>query len=70
MGANNMLKMLGIDPENDSVNACLAKYREASPGLTLTIMPNNANGEPLALLLFCADPENAQIIKAYSDSLD
>lgn len=68
--SNNVLNMLGIDPENDSVNVCLAKYRDASPGLTMSIMPNNANGEPIGLLLFCSDPDNAQKIKAFSDSLD
>ena len=68
--STNMLKMLGIDLENDSVNTCLAKYMDASPGLTMSIIPKNAKGEPLALLLFCSDPENAQKIKAYSDSLD
>lgn len=68
--STNMLKMLGIDLENDSVNTCLAKYRDASPGLTMSIVPRDANGEPLALLLFCSDPENAQKIKDFSDSLD
>lgn len=70
MSASNMLKMLGIDPENDSVNACLAKYRDTSPGMTLSIMPQNADGEPIGLLLFCSAPGKAQKIKDYSDSLD
>ena len=68
--STKMLKKLGIDLENDSVNTCLAKYRDASPGLTMSIVPRDANGEPLALLLFCSDPENAQKIKDFSDSLD
>lgn len=68
--SNDMLKMFGIDPENDSVNACIAKYRETSPGLTMSIMPQNANGDPIGLLLFCSDPEAAQKIKDYADSLD
>lgn len=68
--SSDMLKMLGIDTENDSVNTCLAKYRAASPGLTLSIMPQNVNGDPIGLLLFCSDPENAQKIKEYSDNLD
>ena len=70
MTTDGILKMLGIDPENDSVNTCLAKYGEASPGLTMSIMPQNAKGEPIGLLLFCSDPDNAQKIKDYSDSLD
>ena len=68
--STELLQLLGIDPENDSINTCLAKYRAASPGLTMSIIPNNASGEPIGLLLFCSDPENAQKIKAYSDSLD
>jgi len=62
--------MLGIDPENDSVNVCLTKFRHTSPGLTLSISPQDAQGAAIGLLLFCSDPEKSLKIKAFADSLE
>lgn len=63
---DGFLKKLGIDPEKDSVNTCIEKYRAASSGLTLTIMPHDSIG----LILLCSDPKDAQKIKDYVDCLN